>query len=168
MIELRALNPHWLDSVDEPEYDLCVHSNVLLEIGDKVISNKESGDWTVSASAYLFLKSLNEDHISSQYEQLLPCCGFNFWKIESGFFFGNCGIGINWDIFRRGNKIVNKFKNKEIEVEFGEWRNAIVEFSDEVLNFYDQSVPRKYSDDNSKEEFEYFMSEFRRLRREAI
>lgn len=54
MIELKVLNPHWLEGNENTEYDLCVHSPVWLKIGDRVVSNEESGDWTVSASATYF------------------------------------------------------------------------------------------------------------------
>ncbi|MDQ3634761.1 MAG: hypothetical protein M3405_09680 [Acidobacteriota bacterium] len=168
MIELKVLNPHWLEGNENTEYDLCVHSPVWLKIGDRVVSNEESGDWTVSASAYLFLRSLDENHFSSEYEQLLPCCGFNFWNVEDKIFFSNCGTGMNWDILHKKDKIVHRFSNsEEIEIDCDEWKNAVVEFSDDVLSFYKKSKPRKFSDEESKKEFEYFMSEFKRLRKEA-
>lgn len=167
MIELKALNPHWLESFEEPEYDLCVHSSVQLKIGNIIVSEKHSGIWTISATAYLFLKTLTEDQNSEKDEQLLPCCGFSFWKVENNIFFSNCGTGINWDIFHKNNKIVHKFKDTEIEVGFEEWREVIIKFSDDVLKFYEESAPRKFEDDESKKEFKYFLSELKRLHKEA-
>ncbi len=142
MIELKALNPHWLESVEDSDYDLCVHSQVWLKIGDKIVSNNESGDWTISASAYQFLKSVKENHYSNEDEQLLPCCGFNFYKVENKFFFGNCGTGINWNILHNNDKIVHQFNDGEkIEVDFDEWRNAILKFSQDVFSFMRNLLP---------------------------
>lgn len=169
MIELKALNPHWLDSFEEPEYDLCVHSPVWLKIDDKIVSNEESGDWTVSASAYEFLRSLKENHNSDEDEQLLPCCGFNFWKTGNKIFFGNCGTGMNWDISLGEDHISHRFEDgDQIKVNFNEWRDAVVRFADEVLEFYRTSEPRKFSDDESKKNFEFFLSELKSLRSEAV
>ncbi len=169
MIELKALNPHWLETFEEPEYDLCVHSPVLLKIGDKIVSNKQSGDWTISASAYEFLKTLRNNHSTDGNEQLLPCCGFNFWKVENNIIFGNCGTGMSWDILHDNDKIIHKFNDgKEIEINFDEWRIAVVKFTDDVLEFYESSAPRKFSDDESEKEFGFFISELKRLRKEAF
>lgn len=169
MIELKALNPHWLGTSEDSDFDLCVHSPVWLKIADKVVSNEESGDWTISASAYLFLKSITEDHVASENEQLLPCCGFNFWKVENKIIFGNCGTGINWDIWHEKGALIHKFEGSDgISLNLDEWRNAVVRFTDEILAFYKSSPPRKFVDNESKSEFEFFLNELKRLRNEAV
>ncbi len=168
MIELKLLNPHWLESLDAPEYDLCVHSAVWLKIGDVIFSNETPDDWSVNATAYQFLRTLKRNHNLQEDEQLIPHCSFNLWKTEDKIVFVNCDIGINWDIFRRNDKMVHKFNGKEIEIDFDEWRDAVVNFSDDVLEFYESSAPRKFSSDEDEKDFNFFMSEFKRLRKEAV
>ena len=165
MIELKALNPHWLDSFEQPEYDLCVHSAVRLKIGEIVVSDKDSGDWTVSTSAYQFLRTLTGNHFAAEHEQLLPCCGFNYWPSDDGFIFGNCGTGLNWDIVHSGENVTHRFDSKrEVTLNMEDWRTAVLPFVDEVLEFYEMSVPRRFSDEEAKTEFEYFFGKLKSLR----
>lgn len=168
MIELKLLNPHWLEDTEDSDYDLCVHSAVWLKIGDTIFSNEKPDDWAVSATAYHFLRTLKRNHNLQEDEQLIPHCSFNFWKGEDKITFVNCSIGINWDIFRRNDKIVHKFNGKEIEIDFDKWRDAVVSFSDSVLAFYESSTPRKFYADEDEKDFNFFMSEFKRLRKEAF
>ena len=50
---------HWITTIDQ-EIDLCAHGQVLFKIGEKVVSDESSGDWTVSAAAYNLLKTLGK------------------------------------------------------------------------------------------------------------
>jgi len=170
MIELKSLNLHWLENI-EAERDLCAHSSVYLRIGSKVISDKNSGDWTVSASAYYFLKSLKENHDGNIELQLLPCCGFNIYAVgdnNAELLIVGCSNGINWTITHAKNKVIHQFKDETLETDFEEWRNAVVEFSDAVMNFYEGSSPKIVDDEEDKKGFELFIKEWNRLRVEAF
>jgi len=170
MIELRALNLHWLED-SEAERDLCAHSSVYLKIGSKIVSDENSGDWTVSASAYYLLDSLKENHDGSIEPQLLPCCGFNMYAVgnDNGeLLIIGCSNGINWTITHEQNKVIHQIGGEILEMDFGEWRNAVIEFSDSVMNFYEMSSPKIVDDEEDKKGFELFIKEWKRLRAEAF
>lgn len=75
MITLKAINLHWITTVD---LDLCAHGQVIFKIREKIVSDESSGDWTVSAAAYNLLKTLGGNHDGNELAQLIPCCGFTF------------------------------------------------------------------------------------------
>lgn len=111
MIELKALNLHWLENLPE-EVDKCAHSSVYLKIKDKLVSDETSGDWTVSSSAYYFLKSLKEVHDEISASQLLPCCGHSFFIVGENndeLVILGCLSGINWKITRSEKKDHSSF-----------------------------------------------------------
>lgn len=170
MIELKSLNLHWLEN-SEAERDLCAHSSVYLKINSKIVSDKNAGDWTVSSSAYYLLKSLKENHDGNIEPQLLPCCGFNMYAVgdnKDELLIIGCPNGINWTISHKQNKVIHQFEDDEIiETDFDEWRNAVCNFSDEIMNFYENS-PTKIVDDEDRRGFELFMREWKRRREEAF
>ena len=171
MVELKALDLHWFEGSEE-ERDLCAHSSVYLKIGIKSISDEKAGDWTVSASAYYFLKSLKETHDGSIEPQLIPCCGFNMYVVGDNndeLLILGCPNGINWTILHKPNKIIHQFENGEIiETDFDEWRDVVCNFSDEIMNFYEISLPKVVDDEEDRKGFELFMKEWKRLRIEAF
>ena len=169
MVELEVLNLHWLENT-EAERDLCAHGSVYLKLGDKVISEEKPDDWTVSATAYYFLKTLKENHDAAENTYLIPHCGHTMWEIgeEKELYIGGCDIGINWKITHVQDKVVHQFGNDNIETDFDEWRNAVCKFSDDVMNFYEVSLPKIVNDEEDKKGFELFMKEWERLRAEAF
>lgn len=170
MVELKSLNLHWLEN-SEAERDLCAHSSVFLKIGSRIVSNEISGDWTVSATAYYLLKSLKENHDGSVAPQLLPCCGFDMYAVGDNndeLLIINCPNGINWTIKHTNDKVIHQFEDETLETDFDEWRNAVIEFSDAVMNFYETSRHKITDDEENKKGFELFMKEWKRLRVEAF
>lgn len=170
MVELKSLNLHWLEN-SEAERDLCAHSSVYLKIDSKIVSDENAGDWTVSASAYYLLKSLKENHDGSVEPQLLPCCGFNMYAVGDNndeLLIIGYPSGINWTVAHKQNKVIHQFEDEILETDFDEWRNAVTEFSDAVMSFYEISSPKIIDDDEDKKGFELFMKEWKRLRAEAF
>jgi hypothetical protein len=171
MVELKAFNLHWLENSDA-ERDLCAHGSVYLKIGDYVVSNEDSDDWTVSASAYYFLKALKENHDGDTAPQLIPHCGFNMYAVGDNndeLLIVGCPNGINWTIIHLENKVIHQFgDSKIIETTFDEWQEAVCNFSDEIMNFYSDSPAKIVDDEENKKGFEFFMNEWKRLRLEAF
>src|SRR5690349_18372953 len=100
MVDLKVSNLHWLENLPE-ELDKCAHGSVYLKIGDRLVSNEDSGSWMVNSSAYYFLKSLNEVHDENSSSQLLPCCGHSFYivgKYNDELMIFGCPNGITWKI----------------------------------------------------------------------
>ena len=74
--ELRIIDLHWINNEDDPT-DLCAHGKVYLRIGDEILSNEESGNWTLSAAALSLMRTIKTDYKTGDFgSQLLPCCGF--------------------------------------------------------------------------------------------
>ncbi len=171
MVELKVLNLHWLENT-KAERDLCVHSSVYLRICDKIVSNEISGDWTVSSSAYFFLKSLKLTHDENSPSQLLPCCGFTMYALGDNYdelLIMGCSSGINWTITHEQNQIIHQFEDgKVVKTSFDEWRSAVCNFSDEVMEFYESSSPKIVDDEEDRRGFELFMREWKLLRAEAF
>jgi len=170
MVELKALNLHWLEDTDA-EKDLCVHGFIFLKLDDEIISDAKSSDWTVSTAAYYLLKTLKENHLTSESNFLIPHCGFTMWEIgeDKELYIGGCDIGLNWNITHLKGKIIHEIaEGKFIETNYDEWRNAVCDFSDEVMKFYEVSLPKIVDDYEDKKGFELFMKEWKRFRAEAF
>ncbi len=108
MIELRPINLHWLVGESGSDNgDLCAHSPVHLKIGDRIVSDENSGDWTVSAASYYLLKALTEGHDGLQEPQLLPCCGMPLpaGSSDTEPILVGCPNGINWFITHEGGGV---------------------------------------------------------------
>ena len=69
---IKADRYWWIDGSQDDPTDRCLHGHVIAQIGDKLIEE----DCCVSATALYLLKTLTEDHIWGEDNQMLPCCGF--------------------------------------------------------------------------------------------
>ncbi len=170
MVNLKALNIHWLENTDA-ERDLCAHGSVYLKLDDEIISDAKTNDWTVSTAAYYLLKTTKGNHLASENNHLIPHCGFTMWEIgeEKELYIGGCDIGLNWNITHQKDKVIHEItKDRFIETNFDEWRNAVCNFSDEVMKFYESSPPKIVDDEEDKKGFELFMREWKKLRAEAF
>jgi hypothetical protein len=61
MIELSAIDLHWLEKSKEEE-DSCVHGRVRFYVNDKKFVDQEDGDFSVATAALYLLRSLERDH----------------------------------------------------------------------------------------------------------
>ena len=91
IVILKVKNLHWLGE-PETERDLCLHGFVDLSIGGKILSDENSGDWTISVASYNLLKTVHNNYTKSKYHsQLIPCCGHSMYldaKKENDWFTG--------------------------------------------------------------------------------
>lgn len=171
MIILSADRLHWIsdDGTDEPA-DLCAHSPVNCQINDEVIARPEDGDWTVSASAIFLLRALGRNHTkeSKVGEQIFPCCGHGIYDVgEPEVVICGCPSGIDFEIRHADTTFRIETENgRVIDVPKEEWRNAVLRYSDQVMEFYDQSAPKEPGDEEDRKGLIAMMSEWRRLRRE--
>ncbi len=89
-------------SMDDPD-DLCLHGHAIAYIGEE----KLEYDCTVSATALYLLKTLTEDHIIHEDNQMLPCCGHFYIpdaKLENVIISG-CNNGIDWTVRYSGKNM---------------------------------------------------------------
>jgi hypothetical protein len=167
MIELRPIKLHWLVGENGDDTgDLCAHGTVYLKIGSRLVSDEESGDWTVSAASYYLLKALSNGHDGTKEPQLLPCCGMPLpaGDMDTGPVLVGCPNGINWTITNEGERTLHLFGNNElIEVERNKWQKAVCQFSLEVRQFFTDSNPKKPFDLAEGRGLELFMQDWNAL-----
>ena len=169
-LSLELIDLHWLRDTEE-KYDRCAHGRVFLQIGDRIVSDEGSDEWTVSSTAYYFLKYLRRDYLKSEGSPLLPCCGFTFSRMiddpTQPIIFG-CPNGIDWQITHKPHHVEHIFDDGYVvDVDFHEWRRQVCKFSDQVKGIYDRSAPKISSDAEEKEGFDHFMMMWKTYREEA-
>ena len=167
--DIKILDLHWIKNVDDPT-DLCAHGHVFVKIGDEVISNKDSLDVTVSATALYLMRTIKSNYKMDDYaSQLLPCCGHFIIADDNKNFVDICGCpsGIDWTIIHTDdNKIKHISDNgKEATIDKDAYKKIVLDFADQVENFYKTSLPKTIlTDDFDKKGYLTFWKEWRDLR----
>jgi hypothetical protein len=168
MLILELHKPHWL-SMQGSEHDLCVHGGVEVRVDNVVFSDGIDTDWTVSASALYFLRTLTQDHTKEHpvCEHLIPHCGFAMFAPHRGndVTILGCPNGIDFEVRHFENKVVlTKLDNERITITKSEWQQAIFQFTDAVEQFYNTNEPRQPEDKQSEEGYKAFWTEWKRRR----
>ena len=139
---IYADNLTWInDNKDDPE-DLCLHGHAVVIIGN----HKLEYEATVSATALYLLKTLTEDHIIFEDNQMLPCCGHFMIpneELDTVTILG-CPNGIDWSV------IHNKDDSVTLELEDGtkeivtitDYEKQVYRFADVIENFYLSCSPK--------------------------
>ena len=172
MITLKLRNPHWLENVN-PENDLCAHGGVEIQANEITFSDGSYTNWTVSASALYFLRTITQDHTKEKpvYEHLIPCCGFCMYAQGEGedvVLFG-CPNGIDFEVKHMDDKVIlKKSEKEETTITFGEWQQAIYSFADSVEAFFRSSQPKQPFDQTDSEGYIAFWNEWKRRRHAKI
>ena len=66
---------YWIDGSADNADDLCLHGHAIVYIGNERLEF----DATVSATALYLLKTLTEEHIIHEDNQMLPCHNKWLW-----------------------------------------------------------------------------------------
>lgn len=164
VIELLAQN--WIDNKPDNSEDLCSHGKVLLKINDIVLSDENSGEWTVASSALRLMKSAIYGYDSKSDLQLLPCCGYLR-------LFPSCPNYITWDVTiiedivfisniqcSKNEKNGLKIIDHNFQINFMDYASQILDFADKVIKFYSLSLTRKFYDKFDEEDYQLFWKEF--------
>ncbi|GMO63288.1 MAG: hypothetical protein Ta2A_10300 [Treponemataceae bacterium] len=164
--ELNLINIHWLTAKSSSD-DLCAHGKVFVKIGDEIISDDNSGDWTVTVTGLYLLRSIETDYKPFMYgNYLLPCCGFNFWMDETDkVFLLGCNSGIDFSIEHIANnliKIISK-NNVAILIHKKEFIDIVLEFVSKIESFYKNNQRRK-PDRENKKGYKSFWEEWYKLK----
>ena len=130
----------WIDgSKDNPE-DRCLHGHAVAYIGRE----KLEYDCTVSATALFLLKTLTENHILHEGNQMLPCCGHFYVpdKELENVYISGCDNGIDWTVKHNGNNVILILENgTETIVPLEEYRQEVYQFADKIENYYKSCSP---------------------------
>jgi len=178
---IELLSQSWIDDKN-PELDLCSHGRVFLQIGEFVVPQADDGAWAVSVAALRLMRSVVDDTlITSEMhydgQQFIPCCAAMYAGDSPPVYVQGCPAGICWS---------TKHMNDETEIHGlihtpttteapppdesvratiprREYAHQIAVFSDQVLSFFDASLP-KQPEDWQRVGYETFWREFRMLR----
>lgn len=156
MIDLSLHDPYWMtgDGVDEA-IDQCAHGRILFKLNTTEFVRPVDGTWTVSAAGLHLLRTLEYSNSSeqpvSEDSQLIPCCGFNVWPLESsrfGFSMIGCLDGIELEILHKDRIVEVRSEDGRCEVVCrDEWSLAVDQFVAQVEQFYELSKPKHIPDD---------------------
>ena len=157
------------NTVKEQVYDCCVHGNIIFKIGDTLLSDET--EWCASASAYRFLHTLFENHFMGTEDFLIPCFGHTMIPTEdkNAVNIVGCTNGIDFNIIhQQENIIIETTDNTKYQVPFSEYKNAVLSFVKQVMEFYKSNPPREFEDNFDKDGFSAFITEWYTLYNKAV
>lgn len=164
MFRITADNLGWIDGRKDNCEDLCLHGHAVVCIGERKLEYEAA----LSAAALYLLKSLTENHILNQDNQMLPCCGFFLIaddKLENVVISG-CPNGIDWSVIHDGENVRLILEDgSETVVPFDEYKKQVFEFADKIEDFYKSSLPRNLpKDEFDRNGYIAFWNEWHRRR----
>ncbi|BCZ46795.1 hypothetical protein psyc5s11_28620 [Clostridium gelidum] len=166
---IKIIDLHWIDGKEDDGKDLCLHGNVFVRIGDEIIDNGiDNDDWTVSAGALMMLRSIETNHIAFKEENhMLPCCGHFMYIDEktNKIVVLGCPTGIDWTVIHKGNnvKLITE-TGKETIIPNNEYEEIIFSYTDKLKEFYNNSMPKIFSDDYDRKSYVEFWKEWNQIR----
>lgn len=169
--DIKILDLHWINDIDDPN-DLCAHGHVCVKINNEVIADKDSLDVTISATALYLMRTLKSDYKKDDYtSQLLPCCGHFIIADDEKDFVNICGCpsGIDWTIVHTDDNKIKHISDsgQEAIISKDVYRKIVLDFADQVENFYKTSLPKIIpTDEFDKKGYLTFWKEWRNLRNE--
>lgn len=163
--KIEVLNLHWMDDpINDPD-DLCLHGDAIAYIGDRKLEYQEC---TVSATALYLLKTLTEDHIIDQDNQMLPCCGFTLIADETSenVVISGCPNGVDWSVIHDGDSVRLILEDGyEDLIPLKEYRNVVFRFADLIEAYYQSCPPKQIpSDSFDRDGYLTFWKEWHRRR----
>ena len=143
---------------------MCLHGHAIAYIGEERLEY----DCTVSATALYLLKTLTEDHIIHEDNQMLPCCGHFYIpdeKLENVIISG-CDNGIDWTVRHSGKDVVLTLENGiEETIPLEEYRQEVYRFADKVEKYYKLCSLKTIPEDSfSRDGYIAFWNEWHRRR----
>jgi len=163
---LKILRQHWIkdDGLYDP-HDLCSHGEVLIRIGDEVLSDEASGSWTLSVAALFLMRTLDSDvGFQGNDNYLVPCDGFSFWYVpDKGLVIPGGNDGVDWKVTHHGSEVeLETASGTRVHLYIRDYRTAIIGFAREVESFYgDPDRKILYDPDMDGKGFDLFWKEWR-------
>ena len=162
---IDAANLHWLEGIEAS--DQCLHGYGIAVIGERQLEY----DCTVSSTALYLLKSLTEDHMIYEDNQLLPCCGFFLIpdQAEENVCISGCPNGIDWTVrhVEGGVELVLE-DGYAVTVPMDEYRREVLAFVQKIEDFYNAAPPRPVpEDDFDRKGWQTFWREWHRRKEQA-
>ncbi|MDE7477213.1 MAG: hypothetical protein K2M91_04555 [Lachnospiraceae bacterium] len=135
----------WINGEADDPKDLCLHGDVTAVIGDECFTD----ECTVSATALYLLKTLTEDHVIWEDNQMMPCCGHFIIPNDdlSEVTIVGCPNGIDWSVIHEGAsvKLITE-SGKETVVPVKDYAKKVFRFADKVEAYYQLCSPKIISE----------------------
>ena len=159
---INATELGWIRGPEDDPRDLCLHGRAVARIGERTVEFHA----TVSATALYLLKTLTEDHIINEDNQMLPCCGFFMVPNEAldNVVIIGCNRGVDWSVIHEddGVRLVLEDGYEET-VATDDYRAEVFRFADAIEAYY-ASCRRKRPDESDRRAYKAFWNEWRRRR----
>lgn len=164
IFRITATNIGWIDGGRDDPKDLCLHGHAVATIGNHLLEY----DATISATALYLLKSLTENHIIYEDNQMLPCCGFFYIPNEKldNVVISGCLNGIDWSILHNEDDVILELEDGTREViSLEEYRNEVYRFADMVEGYYQSCTSKELpKDEFDRNGYIAFWNEWHRRR----
>lgn len=146
LFHIEATSFEWITGPEDDPKDLCLHGNYRAVIGNETFENC----CTLSAAALYLLKTVTEDHLFGQDNQIFPCCGF-FWIANddlTNVTILGCDTGIDLEITHEGDFVLIATESGSVtRVPVDLYRQEVFRFADQIKAYYDACSPKKLPDD---------------------
>lgn len=169
--EIKILRQHWIS--DDGKYDPadhCSHGEVFVRIGEEVISERESGLWTLSAMGLYLLRSLDSKYVhDAENNPFVPCCGFSLYPDEVNprkVHIIGCPNGYNWNIrYEDDSVLFESEKGSKGRLSMESYKSLVRNLVSEIEGFYGNPAHKTLPEDAyDRKGFLQFWAEWRYLK----
>lgn len=160
---IDATDLHWLEGIEDT--DLCLHGHGTAVIGERTLEY----DCTVSSTALYLLKSLTENHMIYEDNQMLPCCGHFLIPDEKGenVYISGCPNGKDWSIRHVAGAVELILEDGyTVTVPLDDYRREVLAFAQKIEDFYNAHPRTLPEDEWSRKVCELFWAEWHRRKEE--
>lgn len=145
--KIKVKDLYWINKSKDDPNDLCLHGDIVVIIGEEELSYIGA---TVSASALRMLKTLTEDHLPTEGEQMLPCCGHTMIanKTLDEVDIIGCNDGIDWTVLHDDGiiKLITESGNTAF-LYYLQYKKEVMSFANIVENYYKESTIKTIPED---------------------
>jgi len=135
---------------------------------DRILLDAPDNDLAVSTGALHLLRTLEADHSAASplAEHLIPHCGHAMWIDQESGLVENmgCNQGVNWWVTTRDGRVELVIETDRVQIRQNEWAEAVCQFADAVDAFYVASEPKTPENEDEREWFASFRSEWKARR----
>lgn len=150
---IEILDLYWINGEKDNHYDLCLHGDVYVKIGNEIVADKYS--CTVSSTALYLLKSIEDNHIHGVcFNEMLPCCGncIIINDIDDDVEIMGCGNFIDWSVIHTSGYVtLVTDKGSKVNIELTQYKKIVFNFADKIEAFYNKCTEKNMP----KDEYDY-------------
>jgi len=166
-IEIK--NQRWITERSDNLYDVCSHGDVIVKIGNEILSDTELA---LNTSTLYLLRTLTQNHVAdfgnpTKDFSLLPCCGNTLIAEDNSenVYVITCPYGADFSVEHKNGQVKLTTENgANVIIPFEEYKKVAHDFADKVEAFYDSQPPRLFNHDYEQQGYEKFWNEWKRRR----